>query len=92
MERARQFKHSSISFQFLPLPTPGKLFDIGFVWRDMLKASRGVEEDEDQEGSVDSEYLYLQDMSQHEVGWGCCLEMASEYRPSNICNSTTLSF
>ena len=67
VERARQLKHSSISLQLLPLPTPGKLFDIGHIWGDMLKASRGAEEDDEGLGSVESEFSYLQDMSQHEV-------------------------
>lgn len=67
VERARQLRHSSISFQFLPLPTPGRLFDISHIWREMLRASRGEEEDDEDQESVDSEYSYLRDMSRHEV-------------------------
>ena len=33
LERAKGLKHAQIQLQFLPLPTPGRLFDIGALWR-----------------------------------------------------------
>ena len=59
-----------IQLQFLPLPTPGRLFDIGPLWRGLLQASLR----EDEEGGnqdVDAEFAYLQEMATLEVGTAC---------------------
>ncbi|GAX73086.1 hypothetical protein CEUSTIGMA_g539.t1 [Chlamydomonas eustigma] len=66
LARAKELRDAQIILQFLPLPTPGELFDMCIFWQDLLLASRPRDSENSSQESVASEFAYLLEMSKHQ--------------------------